>query len=545
MCYSKALRNPLSDNLQEWVGLQTAPPVVLDWIKNGVSFPFRSEPTPFHSLNKPFTAKQQEFVAQEIQRLVSAGYLLECTHEVDKPVCVSPISVVPKKNKKLRLITDLRGLNDFVDAPHFQYESIDSVLDIVEPGDSLVTIDIKDGFFHVPINVDYQKYLGIEFNGKVYKYTVLPFGLCVSPYFFCKTVRPIIKFLRSIGVKVCVYVDDFIIAAVPSVIQKHRDIVLDVLRRLGFRVNFEKSSLEPSASCDFIGYVITTDNPDGNVWIEIPRARVTRLRHDIRLLLNRKLVTARALARVAGQCIAMAKVVLPGKLLLRNLYRLLRTRSSWNDKLYLDVGTVSDLRWWYEALLSWNRRAAPRRVIQAQVVTDASLIGWGGVLTQTKLEARGLWTPCVSEMPSNCREMLAILMTLISFHDHLQGKVVQILTDNVSAVAYINCRGGSSPMLTSIAKAIWQETLSNRMDIIAKHLAGKENVQADGLSRAVSQHDWVLNPALFKYLDRIQWTDVPRCATGNYRPTTACFTSQRHRVWIVSPSRTGQLTTTL
>ena len=55
-----------------------------------------------------------------------------------------------------------------------------------------------------------------------------------------------------------------------------RDFVLQVLADLGFTINTEKSALTPSCSQVHIGYRISTDNPDNQVWISIPKERIRR-----------------------------------------------------------------------------------------------------------------------------------------------------------------------------------------------------------------------------------------------------------------------------
>ena len=66
----------------------------------------------------------------------------------------------------------------------------------------------------------------------------------------------------------------------------------------------------------------------------------------IRLALKKKVLSARSLARISGQCIAMSKAIIPTKLLLRNIYKVLRKRTSWQDKLELDTGCIKDFTWW-------------------------------------------------------------------------------------------------------------------------------------------------------------------------------------------------------
>jgi len=55
-----------------------------------------------------------------------------------KPYCVSPLGVVPKEGNKLRLVCDLRQLNESCTPFKFVYENIDTVLDLVESNDRFV-----------------------------------------------------------------------------------------------------------------------------------------------------------------------------------------------------------------------------------------------------------------------------------------------------------------------------------------------------------------------------------------------------------------------
>lgn len=78
---------------------------------------------------------------------------------------------------------------------------------------------------------------------------------------------------------------------------------------------------------------------------------------------------------------------------------------------------------------------------------------------------------------------------------------MQILTDNISCVAYINPLGGPSAELTHLAQSLWAEAYKLNIRLSAKYLAGKLNVKADWLSRKVSPLEWRLHPSLFKHID--------------------------------------------
>ena len=94
------------------------------------------------------------------------------------------------------------------------------------------------------------------------------------------------------------------------------------------------------------------------------------------------------------------------------------------------------------------------------------------------------------------------MLARIAGHKKLQlkGKVVEIMTDNIVSMAYINSQGG--PTLTSIAKAIWDEALLQDIHIQARHVPRIANVEADGLSRIHSKHEWTLHPKLFKQIEQ-------------------------------------------
>lgn len=316
-------------------------------------------------------------------------------------------------------------------------------------------------------------------------------------YFFCKTVRAVVSFLRENSIRIVPYVDDFLIMCEERVFTDHVDFVLHTLCELGFTINLEKSILEGRHVIPFIGFNIHTDTD--YPWIDVPSNRIYKLRKDIRYCLKKGTIKARFLARIAGQCISMCKAVLPGKLLLRNIYRLLTTRCSWDDILCIDSHSHRDLCWWLTALKTWNK--APLRIIvpDLQIETDASGSGWGAICGNA--EASGIWSAEMSMMPSNYRELMAVHMAVLSFKDLLKDKCVQVLTDNITTVAYLNHLGGHCMELSNLAQSIWCTTNSLGITLKAKHLAGNLNLHADRLSRLTAQYEWMLHPRLFQCID--------------------------------------------
>ena len=71
------------------------------------------------------------------------------------------------------------------------------------------------------------------------------------------------------------------------------------------------------------------------------------------------------LARIAVQCVSMTKAILSADLHLRNLYKGLAQKRSWQDLLNIDPATRADLEWWRSTLKA------------VQLTTDASKSGHG------------------------------------------------------------------------------------------------------------------------------------------------------------------------
>ena len=390
-----------------------------------------------------------------------------------KPKCVLPLSCVPKKNGKSRLVLDCRHINSCIQCPSFQQEGIPAVEALIQANDELFTVDLKDGFYHIEVHPSFRTYLGIKWKNQYYVWSVLAFGISIAPYYFNKVVRVMVVYLCENNIRIAPFIDDFLGMVRPKLFTDHQDFVLHTMQELGWQVNYEKSMLNRSTVANFVGFNISTHDDHGP-WVKALPAKIRKLRRSIANILNKQKVSARCLARVMGQCISMTKAIVPGKLLLHNVYRVLAQRHSWDDKVLITEQAATDLRWWLSAIHSWNE--APlcnKKTIDIQIQTDASLLRWGG--TDLIRDTAGLWSKSVQFQHSNYRELLAVYMTLQSLCANLRNKVVQVLSDNVTTVAYINRLGGASQQMSDLMTTIWSFALNHNIQLTARHLSGVLN----------------------------------------------------------------------
>ena len=117
---------------------------------------------------------------------------------------------------KLRLVLNLRYLNQFLYAPHFKYEDLHVAALLFEKHEYLFKFDLKSGYHHVDIYPEHQKYLGFQWDidgvAGFYWFAVLAFGLSTACHIFTKLMRPLVRFWRGRGLKAIVYLGDGIIA---------------------------------------------------------------------------------------------------------------------------------------------------------------------------------------------------------------------------------------------------------------------------------------------------------------------------------------------
>jgi hypothetical protein len=298
-----------------------------------------------------------------------------------------------------------------------------------------------------------------------------------------------------------VYVDDFIVLSKPCCITSHTDTVLNTLTDLGFIVNYEKSNLVPSSSILYIGFVINSSGASGFPEVWLAPARVAKLRHSIRRLRARSTCSARQLARVLGQCVSMCMVVSFGKVMLRHSYALLRLKTDWECLLTINEDTHTELQWWLDEMASPRPRKVLLRPVQCQLLTDASQTGWGASLSGQP--ATGYWNTRVSYEPSNYRELLAVLLALLSFEGKIRNQCVELLTDNITAKAYVSHQGGPHMPYNYLAKAIWGICSRSNILLVCSHIKGVLNVQADLLSRVADPYSWKLDEQIFRTIDHL------------------------------------------
>ena len=167
----------------------------------------------------------------------------------------------------------------------------------------MFTVDLQDGYYHVNMSHRAIPYMGLQWEDQFYAYVVLPFGLAISPLVFCKIIRAIIIHLRKKGHRILAYLDDFIGLTQKGSLRT-RTALLKLLRRLGFHISIEKSSLNLEMQKEFLGLLLDSQNRP--MFLVPPKKKQMVTTEINRLARSHLPLPARQIARVAGLCISLS-----------------------------------------------------------------------------------------------------------------------------------------------------------------------------------------------------------------------------------------------
>ena len=478
----------------------TSDPWVLETV-TGSKLEFRSRP---QQTGVPrdihMDMEKARALTEEIEKLFGKGAIIPVPDSGEG--FTSSIFLVPKSDGSWRPVVNLKPLNEHIISRHFKMESVRTAKSLLQRDDWLVKLDLKDAYLTVPMHQEHQKFLKFRWQNQSWQFKVLPFGLSSAPYTFTKLMKPVVSLLRSLSIRMILYLDDMLIMAeTPEEVSKHLATALDLLVGLGFVINIPKSSLTPKQRLEFLGFVLDTRQ----MTIALPETKLHGLQKMCKKMVRLDVTSLRELARLLGTMVASHPAILPAPLHYRCLERTksqaLRKGLPYETEVQVDAGMLDDLRWWQDKLSKHNGRTLQVSQWDVTIESDASMMGWGASCQDTP--TGGPWTKEEKANSINYLELLAAFLALQSFASGKRSVRILLRIDNITAIAFLNRMGGPhSRLLSDLAIEVWEWCLRRDIIIHAEHLPGKENIRADWESRHTSDcSDWMLHRGVFLQLE--------------------------------------------
>jgi len=425
-----------------------------------------SEP-PFESLYN-LSASELEVMRTYLDTSLQKGWIRRSTSPAG-----APVFFVPKKDGKLRLCVDYRGLNKITIKDRCPLPLINETLDRLVGAAYYTKLDLRDAYHRIRIRQGDEWKTAFRTRYGHFEYLVMPFGLANAPATFQAYInRALQGHLDTICV---VYLDDILIYSA-SYDQHISDVrmVLKRLRQWQLYANLSKCEFF-TQEVEFLGYIV------GTAGIAMDQRRVATIDEWEPPKTYRELQVFLGFANFYRRFVAgYSKITAPLSDLLKGSKNGIKLGPFEFPPRAEEAFKRLKQAFMSAPMLRHYDPAKPTRL-----ETDASGFALAGVITQQ--QEGGLWHPVAfwsrkmlpAEMnyETHDQELLAIVEVFKVWRHYLLGVhvTVVVLTDH-NNLKYFMTTKALNPR-----QARWAETLA-QFDFEIRYRTGKSN-PADGPSR--------------------------------------------------------------
>lgn len=419
---------------------------------------------PVYTRNYRTPHAQKDEINRQVEKLVENNLVEPSTSNYN-----SAIILVPKKgtgqDKKWRLCIDYRKLNRKLVADRYPLPRIDDILDNLGRAKYFSVMDLHAGFHQVPLEEESRNITTFSTEKGSFRWKVLPFGLNVSPNSFSRMMS--IAFSGLPPDKDFLYIDDIIVIGKGE--REHienLEAIFKILSERNLKLNPEKCKFFQN-QVTFLGHKCTADGilPDET---KLKTLKTYPTPHDkdatkrfvafanyYRKFIPNFAEIAQPLSKLTGKKIAF----------------------EWTES---QQGAFEKLK---RALISPEILQYPDFEKQFIIKVDASNLGCAGVLLQEK---NGIDMPVAYFSRSFQKgeknkaiiekELLAIYHSINQFRPYIYNTKFIVYTDHKPLV-YLYAMKNPNSKLVRIKLEL------EEYDFEIVHIRGKDNIQADALSR--------------------------------------------------------------
>lgn len=411
------------------------------------------------------TPARKAIMEAEINKMLEEDVIEEC-----ESAWAAPALLIPKKDGTFRFCVDYRKLNSITKSDSYPLPVIDDILQNTKKGCYMSTIDLKSGYWQVPVREEDRDKTAFITPFGIHRFKRLPFGLSNGPATFQRLMDRFRSGSTLKDVIIFAYLDDIVIMS--DTFDKHiRDLqsVFERLRLFNLRANRAKCVFAKE-SIKYLGHVINTEGvaPDPNkVSAVLDMKEPTSVKH---------------LQSFLQTCSWFRKFIPNFSQVAQPLTMLLKKNQPWHWS-EAQVTAFKELK---RLLTTTPILSQPDYSRPFLLRTDASNYALGAVLLQgesAKEEhpieyASRLLSAAERNYSTTEREALAVVWAVEKFRGYIDGHPVQVISDHQPLKWLFSLKSPSGRLIR------WAMKLQN-FDLRVDYTPGKANVIADTLSRPV------------------------------------------------------------
>lgn len=420
-------------------------------------------------------AEHEAEINKQLDKLLILGIIEPCNADF-----YSQVLLTKKADGSLRFCVDYRALNGITDGLAWPLPNIEHTLNKLEGSQYFIVMDLTSGYHQMALTEEASYLTSFRTSRGIFKFNRVPFGLKGAPSFFQKAMQ--IEILGDLLNDCCqCYIDDVIIMG------KTKEELLHNARRVLDRFKQRNIKIKPKkcqwglTEVAYLGHVATGQG-----------VRMSDERKEV-LRAIAKPTNLTQLRSFLGLANYFSRFVKFGdeKTILNRMSEGLKSKQA-------------RLRWTPEADAAFIQ--LKDKILAADLLyflkpegdltlyCDASDYCCGGVLTQHQLTTN----KTIQEVPiyffshsfnktetrwtTTEKEMFAIVFGVRKLHPYIAARKVLVRSDH-KALCF-NDRVSASPKVER-----WKMAIAE-YDLTFMHVAGVDNVVADGLSRCIfDEHD--------------------------------------------------------
>ncbi|XP_037929192.1 uncharacterized protein LOC119663653 [Teleopsis dalmanni] len=419
--------------------------------------------TPIYSRPRRLPFTERCIVDEQVEQWLKSGVIERSESEFS-----SPVVLIKKRDGTPRLCIDFRRINKVLVKDRFPLPLIEDQLDRLQSGKVFSTIDLKNGFFHVPVAELCRKYTSFVTHNGQYQFCRVPFGLSNSPGVFQRHINAIFRELTNEGIALP-YVDDIIIpAANEEQAVQNLKVVLQRCADFGLELNFKKCKFL-MRKVEFLGHTIQ-DQKISPSEVKVEALRKYKLPQ-----------TLKQLESFLGLASYFRKFIPKFSLIAKPLTDLRKQNVKFEikDEQITAFNTLKTILSEKPVLNIFNQKS------ETEVHTDASIEGYGAVLLQKSPDDEQ-WHPVyyMSKKTTDAQrkytsyelEILAVIEAFKKFRVYILGMHFKLVTDcNAFAMTL-----GKKDLCTRVARWI---LFLEEYDYEVQHRVGSRMKHVDALSR--------------------------------------------------------------
>ncbi|PWI46234.1 hypothetical protein CEE45_17880, partial [Candidatus Heimdallarchaeota archaeon B3_Heim] len=404
-----------------------------------------------------------EYLQKEVQYMLENNII-----EPSNSNWSSPCILVPKKDGSYRFCTDFRKVNAVTKTDSYPIPRIEDCIDKDGTAKYVSKFDMLKGYYQIPLTEKAKEISAFVTPNGFYQYTVTPFGMKNSPAVFQRMVNNLIRDIDGCEG----YIDDVIIYS--ETWTDHLDRISNFFKKMSeakLTINLLKSEFG-QATVTYLGYVVgqgqvkpLTAKIDTIVKFPIPQTRKELMRFLGMAGFYRKF--CRNFSDVVA-CLT--------NLLCKNV------KFKWTTECQQAFNRIKTMLQNSPVLIS------PDYGKPFKLIIDASDIGAGGFVAQNDSQGVehpvGYFSKKFLKHQRNYstieKETLALLLALTHFDVYMGSTpfTITVYTDH-NPLTFIHKMKNKNQRLVRWSLALQEYNLK------ICHIAGKENVIADTLSRSM------------------------------------------------------------